>query len=138
MRKLLLVWIAVIAGCQFGAASLQKDVVIQFYELREKTLDQRGTKLDLDKLLSLLTDDVRYEHPMALVVMTKAQARQGMLAHLREGKNARYTIRRARFVDDFAVVELTLEYTVGGKKISRAGVALFEFSGEKISRVAEY
>jgi hypothetical protein len=76
MRKLLLVWIAVIAGCQFGAASPQKDVVIQFYELREKTLDQRGTKLDLDKLLSLLTDDVRYEHPMALVVMTKAQARQ--------------------------------------------------------------
>jgi len=55
MRKLLLVWIAVIAGCQFGAASPQKDVVIQFYELREKTLDQRGTKLDLDKLLSLLT-----------------------------------------------------------------------------------
>src|SRR3954452_3681127 len=75
---------------------------------------------------------------MALVVMTKAQARQGMLAHLREGKNARYTIRRARFVDDFAVVELTLEYTVDGKKISRAGVAFFEFSGEKISRVAEY
>jgi hypothetical protein len=33
---------------------------------------------------------------------------------------------------------LILEYTVGGKKISRAGVALFEFSGEKISRVAEY
>jgi SnoaL-like domain len=138
MRKLMLVWIAVTVGCEFAAASPQKDVVAQFYELREKTLDQRGTKLEVDKLLSLLTDDVTYQHPMASVVMTKAQARHGMLAHLREGENARYTLRRARFVDNFAVVELILEYTVAGKKISRAGIAVFEFSGDKISRVTEY
>ncbi len=35
----MLVWIAVTVGCEFAAASPQKDVVAQFYELREKTLD---------------------------------------------------------------------------------------------------
>ena len=139
MRKLLPVLIAaIVAWPTFGVASPQKDAVVRFYELREKTLDQRGTTQDVDKLLSLLTEEVRYEHPVASVVMTKAQARLGMLAHLREGKNARYMLRRARFVNDFAVVEFVLEYTVEGKRISRAGVAMFEFSGDKISRVAEY
>jgi hypothetical protein len=92
----------------------------------------------VDGLLSLLTDKARFEHPLASVVMTKAQARSGMLAHLREGENAKYMLRRARFANDFAVVEFVLEYTVEGKRIARAGVAMFEFSGGKISRVAEY
>jgi hypothetical protein len=61
-----------------------------------------------------------------------------MLAHLREGKNARYTIGSAHFLNDLAVVEFVLEYTVEGKKVSRKGVSIFEFSRNKISRVAEY
>lgn len=139
MRKLLPVLIAaIVTWPTFGVASPQKDAVLRFYELREKTLDQRGTTQDVDKLLSLLTDEARYEHPVASVVMTKAQARSGMLAHLREGRDARYMLRRAHFMNDFAVVEFLLEYTLEDKRISRAGVALFEFSGDKISRVAEY
>jgi hypothetical protein len=130
--------IAVAAWPALAAASPQKEAVVRFYELREKTLDQRGTTQDVDGLLSLLTDEARFEHPGAAVVMTKAQARSGMLAHLREGKNAKYMLRRARFANDFAVVEFVLEYTVEGKRIARAGVAMFEFSGAKISRVAEY
>jgi hypothetical protein len=139
MRKLLSVLIAALAAWPtFASASPRKDAVIRFYELREKTLDQRGTIRDVDGLLSLLTDQARFEHPTASVTMTKAQARSGMLAHLREGRNASYTLRRARFGNDFAVVEFVLEYTVEGKKIAHAGVATFEFSGGKISRVAEY
>jgi len=139
MRNLLLVLVAaIVSGSTFAAASSQKDAVLRFYDLREKTLDQRGTPEDVNKLLSLLTDDARYEHPVASMAMTKDQARSGMLAHLREGKNARYMLRRARFTNDFAVVEFVLEYTVENKKISRPGVAMFEFRGEKISRVAEY
>ena len=139
MRKLLPVLIAALAAWPtFASASPQKDVVIRFYELREKTLDQRGTTQDVDGLLSLLTDRVKFEHPTASVTMTKAEARSGMLAHLREGRNAKYTLRRARFANDFAVVEFVLEYTVEGKKIAHAGVATFEFNGGKISRVAEY
>ena len=139
MRNLIVVVIAtIISGCTFAAGSSQKDAVLRFYDLREKTLDQRGTAADFNRLFSLLTDDARYEHPIASVVMTKDQARSGMLAHLREGKNARYTLRRARFANDFAIVEFVLEYTVEDKKISRPGVAMFEFRGDKISRVAEY
>ena len=138
MRKLLAVLIAVTLCPTLVLASPQKDAVARFYELREKTLDQRGTAQDVDKLLSLLADEVRYEHPVASVVMTKAQARSGMLAHLREGRDARYMLRRARFMNDFAIVEFVLEYTVDGKRISRAGVAMFEFTGDKISRLAEY
>ena len=134
-------WVMIAAILSFpilSVANPQKDTVLRFYELREKTLDQRGTKAALDELVSLLTDDVKFEHPVASVTMTKAQARSGMLAHLREGKNATYTLRRARFVNDFAVVEFVLEYTVDGKQVSRAGVAMFEFKGNKISRLAEY
>lgn len=139
MRKLVYVLIIAAAVWPTSAfANPQKDAVVRFYELREKTLDQRGTTQDVDGLLSLLTDEARFEHPVASVVMTKAQARSGMLAHLREGKNAKYLLRRARFADDFAVVEFVLEYTVEGKKIARNGVAMFEFNGAKISRVAEY
>jgi hypothetical protein len=139
MRRLLSVLIAALAALPtFASASPQKDAVIRFYELRERTLDQRGTTRDVDGLLSLLTDQARFEHPTASVTMTKAQARSGMLAHLREGRNAKYTLRHARFANDFAVVEFVLEYTVEGKEIARAGVATFEFNGGKISRVAEY
>jgi hypothetical protein len=138
MRKLLAVSIAIGLLYGFAVARPQKDAVLRFYELREKTLDQRGTAKDVDDLFSLFTDNVRYEHPVASVAMTKAQARSGMLAHLREGKDAKYTLRGARFVDDFAVVEFVLEYTVEGKRIIRPGVAMFNFSGNKISRLAEY
>jgi ketosteroid isomerase-like protein len=120
------------------AASPQKDLLVRFYEIRERTLDQRGTTADVDKLLALLTPDAKYEHPTAGVVMSKDDARSGITAHLREGTNARYTFRRARFAKDFAVVELTLEYTIGGKVVRRIGTSIFEFKGNKISRVAEY
>lgn len=137
-RLLIAAALAVVWYVPFAMASPQKDAVLRFYELREKTSDQRGTTQDVDKLLSLFTDDLKYEHPVASVVMTKPQTRAGILDHLGEGKNATYTLRHARFAGDFAVVEFTLEYTVEGKKISHPGVATFEFSGDKISRVAEY
>ena len=87
MLKLFCVLIVTVAAWPtLAAASPQKDAVVRFYELREKTLDQRGTIKDVDGLLSLLTDEARFEHPVASVVMTKAQARSGMLAHLREGR----------------------------------------------------
>ena len=61
MPKLLPVLIvAIVAWPTCVMANPQKDAVVRFYELREKTLDQRGTAQDVDKLLSLLTDEVRY------------------------------------------------------------------------------
>jgi SnoaL-like domain len=139
MRKwVVFLFAAIVSWPTYSSASPQKDAVRRFYELREKMLDQHGTIFEVNELLSLMTDDVKYEHPLASVTMTKSQARSGMLTHLGEGQNTKYTIRRAHFVDDFAVVEFVLEYRVKGKRISHAGVATFEFTGNKISRVAEY
>jgi ketosteroid isomerase-like protein len=141
MRSLKIVFVstAVILLCLTPTfANPQKDAVAQFYELRERTLDQRGSASDVDKLLRLLTDDVKYEHPLASVVMTNAEVRTGMLAHLREGEDAKFTLHNARFADGFAVVEYSLAYTVKGSPINRSGVSIFEFRGDRISRVAEY
>ena len=138
MIRKLAVLIAVLVAATPLLATPEKDAVVRFFELREKTLDQRGTPADVDRLLALLSDTVIYEHPNAGVVMNKDQARAGMLAHLNEGKDATYTLRHARFGKDFAVVEMTLDYTVEGKEMKRTGVFVFEFSGSKISRLAAY
>jgi hypothetical protein len=47
-------------------------------------------------------------------------------------------LRHAHFADNLAIVEFSLHYTVQGKAVSREGISLFEFSGDKISRIAEY
>jgi ketosteroid isomerase-like protein len=139
VRKLFLSLIMLtVSSYTLAAANPQKELVVRFYELREKTLDERGTAQDIDNLLALMTHEARYEHPAASVTMTKAEVRSGMLAHLHEGNHARYTLRHARFTSDFAVVEFVLDYTVNGEKIARPGVAMFEFRGDRISRVSEY
>lgn len=134
MQKLLgLVIVPIISLTTFAATNAQKEAALRFFALRERTLDQRGTAQDIDKLLSLLTDNSKYEHPGTSVTMTRAEARSGMFAHLHEGKDAKYTLRRARFVNDFAVVEFVLQYTLEGKRVTRAGAAVFEFKGDKIT-----
>lgn len=130
--------LAALLACPALAADPHKQAVASFYELRERTLDERGTPADVERLLALMADAVRYEHPKPGVAMTRAEVRAGMLAHLNEGKGAKYQLKRARFGKDFAVVEVTLDYTVDGKRVVQNGAALFEFRGNKISRVAEY
>lgn len=120
-----------------GVSGMQKTVET-FYKIRERTLDERGTEKDVADLLGLMTDDVIYEHPVANVKMTKEQVKDGMTAHLKEGRSARYTLRNIRTGNNFVVVELTLEYEVDGKPVKRSGVSIFEFAKGKIQRVAEY
>src|SRR5437868_14112346 len=88
-----------------------KGTIARFYELRERTLDQRGTKQDVEQLLALFAPGGSYEHPGAGVVMNVEQARSGLLAHLGEGSNADFHFNQARVNRDFAVVEVTLRYT---------------------------
>ena len=68
-----------------AASDPHKDAVVRYFDLREKTLSTGGTASDIDKLLALLADDAKIEHPGPSIVMTKAQARDGMIAHLGEG-----------------------------------------------------
>jgi len=120
-----------------------KRTVREFYRLRERTLDQRGTEKDVIALLALMTDNVVYEHPRANVRMTKEQAHAGMVAHLNEGKNAHISLQDIKAGNDFIVVELTLQYELPAKngileEITSKGMTIFEFGGDKIQRVAEY
>ena len=131
-----LVLIVSAAGARKGPDA--KGTIVRFYELRERTLDQRGTKQDVEQLLALFAPGGSYEHPGAGVVMNVEQARSGLLAHLGEGSNADFHFNQARVNEDFAVVEVTLRYTVEGKLVNRRGVAVFEFKKGKIARLAEY
>ena len=69
--------------------------------------------------------------------MTKAQALEGIRAHLGEGRHARITIHKVTMGSDAATVELTLQYDVPETKTSR-GASIFEFANGKIQRIAEY
>lgn len=80
--------------------------------------------------------------PPDSVVMTLDEARRGMIAHLKEGRGAKITIRRFFRNSNFTTAETTLHYFVpddGGqlKEINRNGVAIFEFQAGQIVRVAE-
>ncbi|HET9991590.1 MAG TPA: nuclear transport factor 2 family protein, partial [Kofleriaceae bacterium] len=114
-------WIVVIglslvaaSGTAFGESSeaSKRTVVERFFHLREKMLDQRGAPADVDDLVSLLTEKAVYEHPVAKVSMSKADVRAGMIAHLKEGRDAKLTLRRVLIGADFAVVETTLHYSL--------------------------
>jgi ketosteroid isomerase-like protein len=118
------------------AADMER-IVRRFYELRARTLDERGTAQDVAALADLLAEDVAYEHPRANVTMTKAEALAGIKAHLGEGRNARVTIRTVTMGRDAATVELTLQYDVPETKTIR-GASIFEFAFGKIRRIAEY
>jgi ketosteroid isomerase-like protein len=138
MRKtgFIVVFIAAIAVSAF--ASPQKDAIAKFYEYRTRMLGQQGTAADVDALLGLFAEDSTYEHPQFKVSMNKADARRGMLAHLREGKDVSFTVTRMREREGFAVAEVTFRYVVNEKEIVRTGVAIFEFQGRRLARVAEY
>jgi ketosteroid isomerase-like protein len=118
-------------------------LIRKFFQLREQLLDQRGTSAKVDELLSLFAHDGHYEHPAASVTMTTDEARNGMLAHLREGRDATMTIKRILHGSNFLVAETTLRYSMPDeagtmKSIERNGVAIFEMKGDQIVRVAEY
>src|ERR1043166_9482696 len=88
IRRFLLILLiaAVAAAASLPKASDEKQTVARYYELRERTLDQRGTKRDVEELLALFADGAKFEHPRVGVSMTVDEARSGLLAHLREGE----------------------------------------------------
>ena len=129
-------------GCTDGQE--QGDgIARKFFELREQTLDERGTPAQVEQILALFKDTGRYEHPAFSVVMTLDEARRGMIAHLKEGRDAKITIRRFFHNSNFTVAETTLHYFLPDdsgqlKEINRNSVAIFEFQAGRIVRVAEY
>lgn len=131
-----ILFIAVLSVNAFGSA--YKDAIAKFYEYRTHMLGEQGTEADVDGLLGLFAEQSTYEHPQFNVSMNKAEARRGMISHLREGKDVSFRVHRIRDGNGFAIAEVTFRYVVEGKEIVRTGVAIFEFKGTKLARVAEY
>ncbi len=77
------------------------------------------------------------------MILTVDEAKSGMIAHLKEGRDAKITLNRIFHGSNFAVAETTLRYFIPDesgrlKKIERNGVAIFELEAARIVRVAEY
>jgi len=132
-------------GVGSAAATSDDDEALarRFFELREQLLDQRGTPAIVDQLLSLFKTGAHYEHPAFSVVMTLGEARAGMIAHLREGRDAKIRVNKIFRGTNFVVAETTLHYIVPDengrtKIIDRNDVAIFEMVAGRIVRVAEY
>jgi hypothetical protein len=136
---------AIASGCVTEAPAAGDEVLIRkFFELREQMLDQRGTPAQVQQIQSLFKDGGQYEHPAFSVILTLDEAKSGMIAHLKEGRDARITINRIFHGSNFAVAETTPRYFIPDesgrlkKKIERNGVAIFELEAARIVRVAEY
>jgi hypothetical protein len=115
----------------------------KFFELREQTLDQRGTAAQVEQILTLFKQDGRYEHPVFSVVMTLDEAKRGMIAHLKEGRDAKITVRKFFHSPNFTIAETNLHYFVPDdsghlNEINRNGVSIFELEAGRIARLAEY
>jgi hypothetical protein len=136
--KRFLLFLLVVGLATPAFASPQKDVIAKFYELRTRLLDQHGTQADIDGVLALFADTGKYEHPQFKASMSKTMMRRGMLSHMREGKEVTFKVHRIQEAATFAIAEVDFSFIVDGKKISRTGVAIFEFQGNKLIRVAEY
>ena len=70
--------------------------------------------------------------------MSKEMMRRGMQSHMHEGKEVTFKVKRIQESKNFAVAEIDFSFIVDDKKIERTGVAIFEFQGDKLVRVAEY
>jgi SnoaL-like domain len=138
-----IVALAVTGGGRADGQEQDDRIARKFFELREQTLDQRGTTAQVEQVLALFKKNGRYEHPAASVIMTLDEAKRGMIAHLKEGRDARITIRRFFHNSNFTIAETTLHYFVpddsgNWTEINRNGVAIFELEAGRIARLAEY
>ena len=136
--------LAIGSACNAGGQAAGDDSTVRkFFALREQTLDQRGAPAQVEQIIALFKTGGHYEHPAASITMSLDEARSGMRAHLKEGRDAKITIHKIHHGANLIVAETTLRYSVADasgelKKIERNGVAIFELEGGKIVRIAEY
>ena len=124
---------------QSGAAA----VVDRYLTLDRARQAPGATAADVDRLLSLLSDSVVYEHPRAKArLQGKATLRQGMLRFVGSVRSARDSIVERTSAPDVEVIvtETHAEALRDGKwtPFSRRALRVFELDGQLIRRVIEY
>ena len=118
------------------------EIVKQYYKALESVRQETSSETDVEKLISLLSDDFRYEHPNFGANGDKKEMRDGLIYVL--GKQRNSSIKIENYIEGlnavFVKVESGAEVKKGGKWEVSSGpeTALFEFKDGKVSRIHEY
>lgn len=121
-----------------------EELVRQYVQARSHTMQEHATARDIDRALSLCTEDFVYEHPSAgAKIEGKSKARAGMSGYLGQTKDATYTLQVlasdphvvvARVDQRFLVKQENRSWTAG----KRANITVFEIKDGKIARILDY
>ncbi|NUM82360.1 nuclear transport factor 2 family protein [bacterium] len=117
------------------------DAVVKGYFIaRAATMQENSSEKDVDKVLSMYTDDFVYEHPKFNAKIT-GKDKSGMVKWLGATRNVQFDIRQSITGFNMVAVEVELngEMKSDGKWIplKRAQIMFFEFDGKLIRRIVE-
>jgi len=131
---------SVIAG---EANEEQREIIAKYLEARQATMLLNSTEKDVDKLLDFYTDSIVYEHPrFKMKIEGKANNKKGLVAFLGTTKDTK--IVNIKYITGINLVVSEHKITFKSKRGdtweegSRTQVTLFEFEGDKISRIVDY
>jgi hypothetical protein len=117
--------------------------VNEYFEAQKAVENKDSKESDVERLLSLLTPDAKFEHPSFNAVQSKEEYKKGLLYYL--GKYGKCDIEVKNIIEGLNAV--TVEYLhpcidQNGKSDAKENdqrlVTLFEFSGDKIKLIRHY
>ncbi|MBX7151129.1 nuclear transport factor 2 family protein [bacterium] len=116
------------------------NIVNEYFIARAATMQENSTEKDVDKVLSMYSDNFIYEHPKFNAKIT-GKDKTGMVKWLGATRNVRFEIRHLISGFNMAAVEveLTGEMKSDGKwtSLKRTQIMFFEFDGKLIKRIVE-
>lgn len=118
------------------------EIVKQYYKTLEGVRQESSSEADVEKLLSLLSDDFRYEHPRFGADGDKKEMRDGLIYVL--GKQRNSSIKIENYIEGLDAVFVKIESGAEVKRDSEwklssgPETALFEIKDGKILRIHEY
>lgn len=115
-----------------------KNKVIEINKAQNKANRLETTVTDVDDLFSLYTDDFVYVHEVYGGTYTRADLYNNTVKYVKSGgytsTNDRYKI--VAMIPGFNSIAVQREQTYEGVTVKH--LAVFEFSGDKVSRITEY
>nr|WP_282444593.1 nuclear transport factor 2 family protein [Idiomarina sp. ATCH4] len=117
--------------------------VNQYFEAQKAVEHKNSTESDVGDLLSLLTDDAKFEHPRFDAVQSKAEYKKGLLYYL--GNYGECDIQVMNVIEGLNAV--TVEYlhpctdkdgNSDPENNNEKLVTLFEFENNKIKLIRHY
>ncbi len=117
-------------------------IVKQYYKALDNVRQESSTANDVEKLIQLLSNDFRYEHPRFGADGDRKEMREGLIYVL--GKQRNSTTKIENYIEGLNAVFVKIESggevkKDGGWEVSSGPeTALFEIKDGKVSRIHEY